>query len=221
MKPDVAFFDLDHTVLAVDCEQTWKNLLVDHGICGKRERALARHYIELHAVGTTPREEYQQFMLRDFVGRTREEMEPLARENFEKYLRREIFPKAAQTIAAYRDQEVPVILLSGSNRIIVDPVAKYIGVTDVICTELQLVDGRFTGHIDGLFRIQEHKVSGVQQWCRSHRTDAGRVAFYGDSMSDVPVFEIVGMPYVVNPSEQLMLLALRNKWSVIAWDKRF
>ena len=217
MQPDIAFFDMDHTVLAVDCEQTWKTLLVDHGICAEGDLALAQRYIDLHAIGETPREEYVQFLLRDFVERSPDELERLARENFEKYIRHEVYPDAVKTIRRYHELGIPTILLTGSNRLISKPVAEYLGVSAVICTELEMHEGRFTGRIDGLYRIQEHKVSGAIDWCRAEGTDPKRVAFYGDSMSDIPMFEIVGQPFVVNPSDRLAGMADEQGWEILRW----
>jgi HAD superfamily hydrolase (TIGR01490 family) len=217
MQPEIAFFDMDHTVLAVDCEQTWKNLLVDQGICPEEERALSQHYIDLHAVGEMPRLEYQQFMLRDFVNQVPEELERLARENFAKYVRHEVYPDALKAIERYRDLGIPTVLLSGSNRVLIQPVAEYLRVEDVICTELETREGIFTGRIDGLYRIQENKVSGAIDWCRAKNTHPLRVAFYGDSMSDLPMFEIVGQPFVVNPSERLTAIAKEHGWDILRW----
>ena len=220
MQPNAVFFDMDFTLLAVDCELTWKNLLVDHGFCGAEERALAQHYIELHDAGQTPRDEYLQFMLRDFVQRTPEELKPLARENFEKQIRHEIYADGLKAIAKYRERGIPTVLLSGSNRLIVEPIAEYIGITDVICTELEVRAGRFTGNVDGLYRIQEHKVSGAIDWCHARDTTPSRVAFYGDSKSDIPMFEVVGQPHVVNPGDSLATLASNRGWEVLRWKSK-
>lgn len=217
MRPDVAFFDMDYTVLAADCEQTWKNLLVDHGICATEERAMARHYVDLHAIGKMPRDEYMQFMLRDFINRTPKELERLARENFEKQIQHQVYPDAVKTMVQYRDQGIPTVLLSGTNRPIIKPIAQYLGVADVICTELEVQAGRFTGRIAGPYRIQEHKVSGAIDWCRARGTKPNRAAYYGDSMSDIPMFEMVGQPYVVNPSEPLAVMATERGWNILRW----
>jgi HAD superfamily hydrolase (TIGR01490 family) len=181
---------------------------------------MAQHYIDLHAIGQTPRDEYMAFMLRDFVGHTPHELEPLARENFEKFIRHEIYADAVKSIATYGDQGIPTVLLSGSNRPIIGPIAEYLGVAEVICTELEVQAGRFTGRVDGLYRIQEHKVSGAIDWCRARGTDPSRAAFYGDSMSDIPMFEIVGQPHVVNPSETLAAMATERGWKILRWRNR-
>ena len=220
MQPNAVFFDMDYTVLAVDCELAWKNLLVDHGICAEEERALAQHYIDLHDIGKTPRAEYLQFMLRDFVERTPAEMQPLALENFARNIRHEIYSDALKAIVQYCNQGIPTVLLSGSNRLIIEPIAKHLGMTDVICTELEVRAGRFTGRVDGLYRIQEHKVSGAMDWCRAHGTTPSRVAFYGDSMSDIPMFEIVGQPNVVNPHAPLAALASARGWNIVRWTTK-
>lgn len=219
MQPDIAFFDMDHTVLAVDCEQTWKNLLADHGMCPEEDRALVQRYVDLHAIGESPREEFLQFLLRDFMGRTPDELQPFARDNFEHHVRHEVYPDALKTIAWYHEMGIPTILLSGSNRFVIEPIAEYLGVSAVICTELEIHEGRFTGRIDGLYRIQEHKVSGAIDWLRAVDADPSRAAFYGDSMSDIPMFELVGQPFVVNPSDRLAVMARDNDWEILRWSK--
>ncbi len=220
MEPEIAFFDMDHTVLGVDAEQAWKHLLIELGMCDEEDRGLSQHYLDLHAVGKTPRDEYQKFLLREFIGRTPEELAPLADENFQKHIRHEVYDEAIEAIAAYGERQIPTVLLTGTNRLIVDTIEKYLGVTDVICTELEIEHGRYTGRIDGLFRIQEHKVSGALDQCRERGTDLERIAYYGDSVSDVPMFEAVGMPYVVNPSEQLALLARERGWKILRWGSK-
>jgi len=218
MQPEAVFFDMDFTVLAVDCELAWKNLLADHGMCAEEDRVLAQHYIELHDIGKTPRDEYLQFMLRDFTDRTTVELAPLADRNFEKNIRHKIYLDALRTIAAYRNLGIPTILLSGSMRPILEPIAGHLGIDEVICTELEVQAGRFTGRVDGLYRIQEHKVSGAIDWCRRRGTVPECVAFYGDSMSDIPMFEIVGQPHVVNPNEPLAAQAAEQGWQVLRWQ---
>jgi FMN phosphatase YigB (HAD superfamily) len=60
-NPDIIFFDLDHTLIDADCEWAWKHMLADMGLVPESQRARQDNYIELHAEGETPAEEYLEF----------------------------------------------------------------------------------------------------------------------------------------------------------------
>lgn len=38
---------------------------------------------------------------------------------------------------------------------------------------------------------------------------------YGDSLDDLPMLEVVHHPVAVNPSEQLLEIALERKWRIL------
>ncbi len=215
--PEIAFFDCDHTLIDVDCEQTWVNMLVDLGRAPEEHRARQQHYIDLHAQGETPEEEYLAFILREFVGQTAERMKAMAQDNFENYIRHKIFPGAKARVAMHKARGIPVVMLSGSTRVMVTPIAEAMGVTDVACTELELVDGKYTGGIIGPFCIRDGKLKQALAYCRHHEIDFSRAIYYGDSISDVQIFERVGHAVAVNPNERLKTLADERKWQVIHW----
>lgn len=216
---DIAFLDLDHTLIDTDCELTWKNMLVDLGRVPEEQRAKQQHYIDLHSEGRTPVEEYLEFFLREFIGQTPEEMGALARRNFEGYVKDKIYPKALAEIEALKAQGIPAVLLSGSNRILVTPIARALGVSDVACTELELENGKYTGRIVGPFCIRDGKLQRGLEYCRDHDKDFSRAVFYGDSLSDVPIFEKVGQAVVVNPGEKLRALARERNWRTLRWER--
>lgn len=216
-QPDVVFFDCDHTVIDTDCEWTWKNMLADMGRVPEDHRTKQQHYIDLHARGETPAEEYLEFILREFVGQTPDEMQALARKNYENYVRDKIFPGALKEIKMHREHGTPVVLLSGSTRVMVTPIAEAMGFSDVACTELELVDGKYTGGIIGHFCIRDGKLKRGIEYCEEHAMDFGSAIYYGDSISDIQIFEEVGHPIVVNPNSKLNCLAEKRKWKVINW----
>ena len=217
-RPGIAFFDLDHTLIGTDCELTWKNMLADQGLVPDEQRERQQHYIDLHAKGETPEEEYLEFFLREFVGRTPEEMAALARTNFEEYVQDTIYPQAQEEIRSLQAEGIPAVLLSGSSRVLVTPIAAALGLSDVACTELELVNGRYTGRVDGPFCIREGKLKRGIEYCRLHSKDFSNAVFYGDSISDIPIFESVGQAVVINPNETLEALARKRNWRTVRWE---
>ena len=50
--------------------------------------------------------------------------------------------------------------------------------------------------------------------------DLARSWLYSDSPADVPLFEAVGHPVVVNPKEAFRLIAEQRGWPVVKWKER-
>ncbi len=218
-KTDIFFFDLDHTLIDIDCEWAWKNLLVDIGLAPEDHRARQDRYMELHAQGKTPVEEYVAFLMQDFTGRTEAEMRKLAVRSFEARVRDKVFPAALEEIASLRAAGASPVLLSGSFRPIVEPVAAHLGMTEIVCTELEVSGGRYTGELASEFCIREGKVKRAEDYCALHGQRLSDAGFYGDSLSDLLMFKQVGKANTVNPGPELARMAKENGWRIITWTR--
>ena len=56
-RVDVAFFDMDHTILDVDCSVIWKRFLADEDLAPAEDAARAEHFVSLYHQGRYPVEE--------------------------------------------------------------------------------------------------------------------------------------------------------------------
>ncbi len=216
-QPEVVFFDCDHTVIDTDCEWTWINMLADMGRVPEHYRAKQQYYLDLHAKGQTPEEEYLEFILQEFVGQTPETMQQLAKKNFEIHIRNKIFPAARTAIKNHQQQEIPVVLLSGSTRVMVTPIAVDMGFNDVACTELEIIDGTYTGGLVGPFCIRDGKLKRGLDYCQQHNMNFKKAMYYGDSISDIQIFEKIGYPVTVNPNRKLRETAIQKRWAIENW----
>jgi HAD superfamily hydrolase (TIGR01490 family) len=218
-NPDIIFFDLDHTLIDTDCEWAWKHMLADMGLVPESQRARQDYYIELHAEGKTPAEEYLEFLTSDFVGKTTDEMSRLAEKNFDANIRHKVFPEAVDEIEGILSAGGKPVLLSGSFRPIVGSVAAHLGFEEIVCTELEVVGGRFTGRLESEFCIREGKLKRARDYCTQHDHQLCDAVFFGDSLSDVQVFEQVAQANVVNPRPGLARLAKQNGWRIVHWGR--
>jgi HAD superfamily hydrolase (TIGR01490 family) len=216
-QPEVVFFDCDHTVIDTDCEWTWINMLADMGRVPGHYRAKQNHYINLHAKGLTPEREYLAFILQEFVGQTPDSMQQLAQSNFDDYIRDKVFSGAREEINKHQNQQIPVVLLSGSTRVMVTPIAAAMGFDDIACTELELVDGHYSGDIVGPFCIREGKLKRALDYCEQHQMNFRNAMYYGDSISDLQIFEKIGFPVAVNPNPKLTEIAIQKHWAIENW----
>ena len=216
-EADIVFFDMDDTLIANDCDVSWKEFLVDIGLAPEDERAHAQGYWDDYCAGRLDQQTFLGFQLRQFVGKTIEDMRALSRRHFEARVRARIYPQARKTIAAILERGAPAVLLSATNRIIAEPIAKAFRMTDVICTELERRDGVFTGGIIPPYCFREGKVARAQACCASRGTTLRRATYFGDSPADIPMLESVGAAVVVNPRGQLLAKAQEKGWTIERW----
>ena len=217
-QPDVVFFDMDHTVLSIDADVSWKNFLADEGLAPDDDRTKAKYYWNLYIQGRSPVEEFVQFQLREFIGHTLEEMRMLARHHFEKRLHPHIYPEARHVIFDYSENGIPTLLLTGTNRIIAEPVAEALGITALLATEPEIIEERFSGGIIGPFLSKEEKLKKARDHCESIKSSLLRAAFFADSINDLELLESVGFPVAVNPAENLLSVARAQGWRIESWS---
>ncbi len=215
---EMAFFDMDHTVLDTDCDVSWKYFLVDKGLAPPSHRAEADRFLDLYYQGRTPVDEFVKFQLNEFENRSSDEMRVLADEHFQQRVQEYIFPQAIKEIAKYDQQGISTLLLTGTNRIIAEPIASYLGINTLLATEPEIKNGLFTGKIDGPFLMKGGSLKSASDICISRSIELSHVTFYADSITDVTLLEKVGFPVVINPKQNLRAIAEANHWRIEQWQ---
>lgn len=218
IKPDVAFFDMDHTIIGTDASVSWKRFLADIGLAPAEDREIADNFLKLYHEGQTPVEEFVKFQYCEFIGRTIEEMEPLALRHFEERIRPYIYPDAQAAIDDFGARNIPTVLVTGTNRYIAEPIIRAMKITTLLPTEPEVVDGKFTGGYLEPFLYKHGKLQKAREHCHALQTSMERAAFFADSINDLEMLEIVGYPVAVNPHANLLKEAEARDWPVKRWS---
>ena len=90
----------------------------------------------------------------------------------------------------------------------------------VCATQLEEVDGQWTGRIVGEAVCGPAKRRLVEQLAQEQGFDLAKSYAYGDTMNDRWLLAAVGRPAVVNPSKKLRRLAGLYDWPVHWWGNR-
>jgi HAD superfamily hydrolase (TIGR01490 family) len=208
---------MDHTVLGIDCDHSWKYFLADEGFAPLAHRDEADRFLDLYHKGRTPINEFIEFQLSEFAGRSITEIRTIADKHFEQRVRKLIYLQARNVIDKFNHDEIDTILLTGTNRIIANPIAKSLDVSRLIATEPEIEDGYFTGRIDGPFLMKEVKFKSAKDLCSERNIDLDRVTYFADSITEVPLLEKVGYPVVINPRKDMCSIAKANQWQIKYW----
>lgn len=118
--------------------------------------------------------------------------------------------------AAGRDR----IIVSASPIEIVSRLAKAIGLEGAVATRSEIVDGKYTGRLDGPFCYGPGKVTAIEQLAAERGYDLNECVAYSDSISDLPLMESVGQAVAINPDRELRKIAPRRGWRIVEVGKR-
>lgn len=136
---------------------------------------------------------------------------------FDEMLVHHITEGGKETVAWHRQQGHAMVVCSASAQFSVNPVADYLKIPHVICSEWLTAGGRLTGKIRLPIAYGEGKVHYVREWAESLDIDLGRSYFYTDHISDQPLLEAVGNPVAVSPDRYLRRLSQERGWRVDSW----
>lgn len=216
----LALFDLDNTLLAGDSDYEWGQFLVDRGVLRRQTyEAQNRAYFEQYAAGTLDIHEYLGFALRPLAEHSPED---LARWHAE-FMATRILPMvgtpARKLVGRHLDRGDLCAIITATNSFVTAPIAREFGVANLIATEPETREGRFTGRVAGTPCFREGKVRRLHDWLRGQGRQLGEFdesSFYSDSHNDLPLLELVSRPVAVDPDDRLATEAAQRGWDRIS-----
>lgn len=155
-------------------------------------------------------------------GRRREAVQAAA-ESATDSLMEKVAPYAHALIEEHHDAGRPVVLATTTPTDLIEPLARRLGLDDVIATRYQVaLDGkgreRYTGRLDGAFVWAAGKLTAVRWWAYEHGIELSDSWAYSDSVYDLPLLSAVGHPSAVNPDPRLAAVAALRRWPQLHLD---
>jgi HAD superfamily hydrolase (TIGR01490 family) len=211
--PAAAFFDVDETLISV------KSMLRFLEFYWRARGRPATDYPDamnrLHALTEQgrPRSEANRAFYRLFAGEDQTTVAQCGHEWFQAASTHADFWNRAAVSALRRHAAAGhlTVLVSGSFRPCLDPIAAALDVDLVLCTELQILHGHYTGALVTPL-IGDAKAAGARRVMRDRRLDPARCHAYGDHSSDLPLLREVGHPVAVGDDPLLLEHAESAGW---------
>jgi phosphoserine phosphatase len=110
-------------------------------------------------------------------------------------------------------------VVTATNSFVTAPIASEFGVSHLLATEPERIEGRFTGRVAGIPCFREGKNARLDAWLAAQGRalrDFPASTFYSDSHNDLPLLERVTHPVAVDPDEKLAAEAGRRGWPVLS-----
>lgn len=213
----LAIFDLDNTLLNGDSDHAWGEFLVRHKIVDPDfYRQQNDHFYEQYKSSTLDIMEYLTFVLEPLTRFTVEELELLHRQFMQEFIAPMRQRKADELLHKHREQGDFLLIITATNRFITAPIARALGVDDLLATDPERVGNRYTGRVSGIPCYREGKVQRLQQWLEATDHSLEGSYFYSDSINDLPLLETVTYPFVVDADERLLAEARQRNWPQIS-----
>ena len=162
------------------------------------------------------RAEFQRSFYREYDGLDYEVMKGLGREALDAVTLRRIYPGGMRRIREHKRAGHRVLLLTGALDVVVEPLAELLDV-EVDCAHLLVKDGRLTGDLQAPPPAGEARGALLQEYAARHGIVLAESFAYADSLSDLPMMELVGTPVAVNPDARLSQVAGQRGWRIERW----
>ncbi len=156
----------------------------------------------------------------DLVGLREEELTEVGERVFNQRLATEIYPESRALVEAHQRMGHTVAIISSATHFQIDALARELEIEHVLCTELEFVNGKFTGRVVRPACFGEGKAIAGRALAEKCDLDLSQSYFYTDSRDDLPLLDIVGYPRLVNPDSGLSQIASRNGWPVFRFQSR-
>ena len=173
--------------------------------------------------GPLDEDEFKDLMLqgiRGWVGRTDDELMELGEQLFTEEVAGALFYGAWRLVRAHQNRGHTVVIATSATRLQVQPMARELGIDNLLCSELETEGGVLTGGIVGRLPWGEGKLAAVREFARRRRIPLKNSYAYANGDEDVPLLDAVGFPHPVNPASQLARHAGDHGWEVIRFRTR-
>jgi HAD superfamily hydrolase (TIGR01490 family) len=213
----LAIFDLDNTLIGGDSDHAWGQFLVENNYVDTEsyERQNDAFY-EDYKAGTLDIIAYQEFAFAPLAQYSPDELASMHQQFIKTKIEPMLLDKAAALIQHHRDSGHQLLIITATNRFITQPIATLLGFDQLIATEGEMIDGKYTGKVSGVPSFAEGKITRLNQWLAAREESLEGSFFYSDSHNDLPLLETVSHPIAVDPDPTLERIAKERDWRVIS-----
>jgi HAD superfamily hydrolase (TIGR01490 family) len=209
MKQKIAIFDLDETLTK---KGTWGRFVLA-SIKYKPHKWVPFFASSLfsqakYMLGKGPREHVKESMMRwTLSGRSRAELIQMAEEFAHNEVENGLRRQARNILDQHGQAGDRIIIATAAVDLIIEPIAKRLGVDEVVCTKTAYnQQGKLAKQLGGENCYGRGKLNLVQAYLEADTTfnrDHAHITMYSDSRSDLDILRWADVGIAVNPSPRL------------------
>ena len=216
-----AFFDLDKTIIAKSSTLAFSKPFQAGGLISRRavlRSAYAQFVYHVGGADHDQMEKMRQFLSALCAGWDVQTVRDIVAETLHNVVDPLVYDEAVSLIEEHHLAGRDVIIVSASGSEVVDPIGEMLGAEGVVATQMEIVDGHYTGEID-YYAYGVNKAAALQRLADENNYDLSNSFAYSDSVTDLHMLEVVGHPYAVNPDRELRREAQARGWPVLVFTR--
>lgn len=215
----LALFDLDHTLLNIDSDHAWGEFLISkHLVDAARHRQKNDQFYQDYLAGTLDAVAYNEFVFEFLSQHDMNYLKQIHDEFMQEIIQPAMRPKGQAAIARHQQLGHHVVIITATNAFVTRPIANAFGVADLIASEPEILDNRYTGRLKGEPCFQVGKLHHLERWLAEQDSAVEESWGYSDSFNDRFLLEHVNHAIAVNPDTRLHAHALAHAWHVEDWS---
>ena len=212
----LTIFDLDNTLLKGDSDRNWGEFLSEKRIVNDDYLLRSEQFYNNYYEGSLDIDGFLNFCLEPLKNNDMDLLLELREEFIEKKIKPIVLSKALAKVKEEMEDST-VIIATATNDFVTKPIAKLFGIENLIATEFEIVNNKFTGQVLGLPCFREGKLKKVTEWINLKGYALDESKFYSDSFNDLPLLEKVRKAVVVDGDEKLLMEAKKNGWLCLSF----
>ena len=213
----LAIFDLDNTLIAGDSDHSWGEFLVSEQLVDAQQfKKTNDQFYADYVAGSLDIFAYLEFSLQPLTKMSMTELTELHKRFMQQVIAPMQLAKAQALLQQHRDAGNRLLIITSTNRFIVEPICHSLGVTEILATDAQIVDGRYSGKVEGVPTYKEGKVVRLNAWLKEQGESLKGSWFYSDSINDLPLLLEVDRAVAVDPCPALQAVAEEKHWQIIS-----
>ncbi len=213
-----AFFDMDKTILSENSATLYMRYRYQRGEMSKRELVMGFGAYLKYKIGILDIRSWTLEMMVQFSGQSEKQLEEEAIAWVEDAVVETVYPEAERLVEEHLAKSHVVAIVSGATAFVVRPIAARLGIEHILYTRLEVENGLFTGRVIEPICFEEGKIYWLQQFIDEQGIDLAKSYFYSDSITDLPLLDLVGHPVATNPDPLLYRTAVKRRWPVRFFD---
>ncbi len=217
MARAAAFFDLDKTILAKSSALAFARPFYRGGLIGRSDviRSAYAQFIFLASGADHDQMETMRRYMSDLVaGWDVAKVREIVAETIDEIIDPAIYDEAVALVEEHRAAGRDIVIISSSGTEVVEPIGERLGADIAVGTQLVVEEGRYTGEIL-FYAYGEGKAEAIRDLASERGYDLGACYAYTDSITDLPMLDVVGHPTAVNPDADLRSIAAERDWPIL------
>lgn len=219
--PAAAFFDLDKTILAKSSALAMAKPFYEGGLIDRKDvvRTAYAQFVYMVAGATEDQmDKARAYLSALSTGWEVDRVKQIVEEALDGIVDPIIYEEAVDLIRRHQELGREVVVISSSGSDIVEAIGERLEVDLAIGTQMAVEDGRYTGEIV-FYAYGQGKAEAISELAAERGYNLEDSYAYSDSLTDLPMLEMVGHPVATNPDKELLRVAEARGWPVVEFRK--